>query len=85
MAGVDLTDIMYALFLALVLILGMRYLSAIFQARARASSDKQYRLLAEKTVAVQSESQASLSAIQADLSKIASSLAAVEKILQQVE
>jgi hypothetical protein len=85
MTGVDLNDIMYALFLALVLILGMKYLSAIFQAAARASSDKQYRVLAEKTVAVQSESQATMSAIQADLSKIASSLAAVEKILQQVE
>ena len=79
------TCIIYALFLALVLILGVRYLSAIFQAIARASSDKQYRVLAEKTVAVQSESQAALSAMQVDLARIAASLAAVEKILQQVE
>lgn len=85
MAGIDVTDIMYALFLALVLILGMRYVSAIFEARARASSDKQYRILAEKTVAVHSESLATLSAIQADLARVVSSLAAVEKILQQVE
>lgn len=85
MAGIDVTDIMYALFLALVLILGLKYVSAIFQAMARASSDKQYRLLAEKTVAAQSQSQATMAAMQADLSKISASLAAVEKILQQVE
>jgi hypothetical protein len=85
MTSFDLTDVCYALFLALVFILGMKYLSAIFQARAQASSDKQYRLLAEKSVTAQSESQATISAMQADLSRIASSLAAVEKILQQVE
>jgi hypothetical protein len=85
MTSFDLTDVCYALFLALVLILGMKYVAAIFQAMAQASSDKQYRLLAEKTVTAQSESQATISAMQADLSKIASSLVAVEKILQQVE
>jgi hypothetical protein len=85
MQGFDLTDVTYALFLALVLVFAMRYISAIFQARARLSSDKQYRALAEKAVATQSESQVTLSAVQADLARIASSLAAVEKILQQVE
>jgi hypothetical protein len=85
MTGLDFTDIAYAFLLAVVLILGLKYVSAIFQAMARASSDKQYRILAEKTVAVQSESQATISAMHADLAKIASSLAAVEKILQQVE
>jgi hypothetical protein len=85
MTSFDLTDVCYALLLALALILGMKYVSAIFQARAQASSDKQYRLLAEKTASAQSESQATISAMQADLAKLASSLAAVEKILQQVE
>ena len=85
MTGVDITNIMYALFLALVLVFGMRYISAIFQAKARAASEKQYRVLAERAVAVQSEAQTTLSAMQAELSRIASSLAAVEKILQQVE
>jgi hypothetical protein len=85
MTGVDLTNIMYALFLGLVLVFAMKYVSAIFQARARESSDRQYRALAEKAVAAQSESQATISAMQADLARIASSLAAVEKILQQVE
>ena len=85
MAGLDVTDMTYALFLALILILGMRYISLIFEARARASSDKQYRVLAEKTVAIHSESQATMAAVQVELARIASSLAAVEKILQQVE
>lgn len=85
MHGLDLTDVMYALFLALVLVFAMKYISAIFQARARTSSDRQYRALAEKVIAAQSENQATMSAMQADLARIASSLAAVEKILQQVE
>lgn len=85
MQGFDLTDVMYALFLALVLVFAMKYISAIFQAKARVSGDKQYRALAEKAVAAQSESQATISAMQAELARIASSLAAVEKILQQVE
>jgi Mg2+ and Co2+ transporter CorA len=85
MTGSDITNIFYALFLALVLILGMKYVAAIFQAMARASSDKQYRILAEKAAAAQSESHATIAAMQADLSRMASSLAAVEKILQQVE
>jgi Mg2+ and Co2+ transporter CorA len=85
MTGSHITNIFYALFLALVLILGMKYVAAIFQAMAHASSDKQYRILAEKAVAAQSESQATIAAMQADLSRMASSLAAVEKILQQVE
>jgi hypothetical protein len=40
-----------------------------------------YRALAEKAVAAQSD----LSAIRAELSRVAGSLAAIEKVLQQVE
>lgn len=85
MTGLDLTDVLYALVLAVILIFAMKYISAIFQAIARAASDKHYRVLAEKTVTVQSESQATMAAMQAELAKITSSLAAVEKILRQVE
>lgn len=85
MKGVDLNDILFALFLALVLISAMKYISAIFQARARLWSEKQYRTLAEQAVAVQSESQVALAALQTNLSKVASSLAEIEKILKQVE
>jgi hypothetical protein len=69
----------------LLVIFGMKYFSALFQARARLANDALYRALAEKAVTAQAENQATLSAIRADLSKIAGSLASVEKILQQVE
>jgi hypothetical protein len=85
MTGVDLNGIMFAFFLALVLVFAMKYISAIFQARARIWSEKQYRALAEQSVAMQSESQVTLSAMQANLSHVASSLAEIEKILKQVE
>ena len=85
MTTIDFPDMLYALLLALVLIFGVKYISGIFQAWAHGANEKQYRALAERAVAAQSEGQATMAAIQADLSKIASSLAAVEKILQQVE
>ncbi len=84
MTAVDIPDMVYALALAIILIFAVKYVSAVFQARARAANDQQYRALAERAAAAQSEAQATMAAIQADLSKIASSLAAVEKILQQV-
>jgi len=62
-----------------------RMFSALFQARARIENDAMYRALAGKAVAAQSENQAALSAIRADLSKAVASLAAVEKILEQVD
>lgn len=85
MTAIDLPDMLYAALLALVLIFGTKYVSGIFQAWAHGAREKQYRVLAERATATQSEIQAAMTAIQADLSKIASSLAAVEKILQQVE
>jgi len=64
-----------------VLVFGMKYFSALFQARARIANDAMYRALAEQVVGMQSE----LSAIRAELAKVAASLAVIEKILQQVE
>jgi hypothetical protein len=55
----------------------MKYFSALFQARARIANDAMYRTLAEKVVDMESD----LSAIRAELSKVASSFAVVEKIL----
>jgi hypothetical protein len=63
----------------------MKYFSALFQTRARIGNDALYRTLAEKAVAAQSENQVVLSSIRTELSSVAASLAAVEKILQQVE
>lgn len=74
----------YALMLAIIVVAVAKYVSAVFQARARAANDERYRALAEKAAAAQSEAQATMAAVRADLAKIASSLAAVEKILQQV-
>lgn len=85
MAAIDFTDMFYSLCLALVLVFGVKYISAIFQAWAQKSHDRQFRALAERVVTAQSETQATMSAVQADLSRIASSLAAVEKLLRQVE
>ncbi|MGH8201430.1 MAG: hypothetical protein ACREVO_13890 [Steroidobacteraceae bacterium] len=85
MTVIDYPDMLYAALLAIVLVFAAKYFSAIFQAWAQKSSDRQYRLLAEKVTAVQTETQAAMTAIQAELAKIATSLAAVEKILQQVE
>jgi hypothetical protein len=62
-------------------VFGMKYFSAVFQARARDADEGRYRALAEKAA----EMQAEMSAVRAELSKISSSIAAVEKVLQQVE
>jgi hypothetical protein len=67
-----------------LLIFAMKYFAAAFQARARLANDEAYRLLAQTAATVQLENQAALAAIRADLSKVTASLAAVEKILQQV-
>ncbi len=85
MTAVDVPDIIYALVLGTMVILGVKYISGIIQAWAVGASEKQYRALAEKAAAAQSESQEALSAIQAKLSKMASSLGEIEKILKQVE
>ncbi len=75
-----------SLFLGTVLIVfGMKYFSAAFAARARLANDDAYRALAEKALAASSDNQASLTAIQAELAKVSASLAAVEKVLKQVE
>jgi len=68
-----------------LLIFGMKYFSAAFQARARIAGDTAYRVLAEKAVAAEADNRAALTAMQAELTKVAASLAAVEKILKQVE
>jgi hypothetical protein len=88
--GGQMTIAQYLIFVApfvgtVLVVFGMKYFSAMFQARARMANDALYRTLAEKAVAAQSENQAALAAIRSDLTRFASSLATVEKILQQVE
>jgi hypothetical protein len=69
----------------ILIVFAMKYISAIFQARARMANDKLFQGLTEKSVAAQAENQAVLAAIRADLSRFGTSLATIEKILQQVE
>lgn len=85
MTIVDVQDIIYALVFGTMVIFGVKYISGIIQAWAVGAGEKKYRALAERTAAAQSESREALTAIQAELSKMASSLVAIEKILKQVE
>lgn len=85
MTAIDFPAMIYAVLLAIVLVVAVKSIASIFQARAQRSNDRQYRTLTETVVAAQTEYQATLTAIRADLSKIASSLAAVEMLLKQVE
>jgi len=68
-----------------VVIFGMKYLSAAWQARSRAASEDAYRDLARKAVEAESANATTLSSIQSELSDIGSRLAAVAKILKEVE
>jgi len=68
-----------------LIVFALKYGSAVYQARMRLSTDAQYHALAERAVAAESENLTALKAMRSDLSKIAASLAAIEKVLQQVE
>jgi hypothetical protein len=63
---------------AAVLVFFMKYTSAILQARVRLGQDEAYRDIAARAAAAQAETAMSLAAIQ-------SQLAAVMKILKDVE
>jgi hypothetical protein len=88
--GGEMSILQYLIFMSpvvitVLLVFGMKYFSAMFQARARMANDALYQALAEKAVAAQAENQALLVAIRADLSKFGTRLATVERILQQVD
>ena len=89
MKGAPMTELLYLLTICLplgmlLLIFGMKYLAAARQAQTRALAENAYRDLATKAAAAQSETAASLAAIQAELSAITTRLLAVEKILKEV-
>ena len=69
----------------IVLVFGMRYLSAVLQARARLANDEAYRQLAEKTAAAQAAAASALAAIDAALAELKARVAGVEKILKEVD
>jgi hypothetical protein len=89
-SGGEMTTAQYLIFMSplvgtVLVVFGMKYFSAIFQARARLANDALYQALAEKAVMVQTENQATLAAIRTDLSRFGTSLATIERILQQVD
>lgn len=71
--------------LATVLIVfGLRYWSAVQQAKARLASDEAYRKVAETAAQAEAQTAASLAAIQAALAEIGARVGAVEKVLKDV-
>lgn len=67
-----------------LLVFGMRYLSAVTQARTHDASQEGYRRLAESAAAAQPGTTAALTAIQSTLTDVDVRLAAVEKVLKDV-
>lgn len=85
-----MTEHLYLLTLLLPLatilvVFGMRYASAVQQAKARLANDDAYRRIAESAAASQAETATALAAIQTTLSDVRTRLAAVEKVLKDVE
>jgi hypothetical protein len=85
-SGNEMSTAQYLLFVSpivvtILIVFGMKYFSAVFQARARVAGDAHYRSLAEKAIEMETQ----LTSIRADVSKIVLSVAQVEKILRQVE
>jgi Tfp pilus assembly protein PilO len=85
-----MTGLYYLLTLCLplgtvLIVFGMRYFSAIQQARARLANDDAYRRIAESAAAAQTQTVAALSSIEASLADVRTRVASVEKILRDVQ
>ncbi|HEX8609953.1 MAG TPA: hypothetical protein VF800_01520 [Telluria sp.] len=68
-----------------LLIFGMKYAAAIAQARARLAGDEAYRQVAAQAAAAQADTAAALAAVNANLAEMKTRVAAVEKLLRDVE
>ncbi len=68
-----------------LIIFGMKYFSAMQQAKARLANDEAYRQIAAQAGAVQAQTAATLVAIEAALADLKTRVAAMEKILKDVE
>lgn len=75
----------FALPVTLLLIFGMKYYAATQQAKARQAQEATFRDVASRATAMQAETAAALSSIRTTLADVTTRLAAVEKILKQVE
>jgi hypothetical protein len=68
-----------------LLVFGMRYFSAMQQAKARLANDDAYRRIAEKAAVAETETATALTSIQAALSDVGARLSSIEKVLKDVE
>ena len=73
------------LFGTIVLVFGMKYFSSMQQARARLANDEAYRQLAAQASAAQAEGNARLAAMEGALSEVRGRVAAIEKMLKEVD
>ena len=71
--------------ITVVLLFGMKYFSASRQAMFRVAGDDSLRQLAEKSALAQAASAASLTVVQSDVAEVKTRLAAIEKLLREVE
>ncbi len=72
-------------FLGTVVVLGaLRYLSNLARSRAQVAETDAYRILAERAVAANQQQADAITALQADLAAVRSSLSGIEKILKEV-
>jgi Tfp pilus assembly protein PilO len=71
--------------LTVLLVVAIRHVSAVLQARAKVAQDDAYRQLAAQAAQAQAEMAAQLSALNATLALLESRTASVERILKQVE
>jgi hypothetical protein len=69
----------------ILLVFGMKYVSAGRQARLRVTTEGAYRELAQQAIAAQDAGAKSLAAVHGDLSEIKSRIASIEKMLREVE
>ena len=74
------------LFIGTVLtVFAMKYFASVYGARSEGAGRDAYRLLASKAVVAQGENAAALEGLRAGVSEVAARLAAVEKMLREVE
>ena len=71
--------------LTVLLVVSIKQVSAVLQARARLAQDDAYRTLAAQAAQSQAETAAQLAAMSATLARLESRTASVEQILKQVE
>lgn len=72
-------------FATILIVFAMRSWSAVQQAKARLANDDAYRQIADRASTAQADTAASLASIQDSLAEVRTRLAAVEKVLKDVE